>query len=67
MSGVRWENSEVAQLEMREGSKVAIGKSQEEERGSEMARQERWESSEVARWEISCFIQGWGMQGETKI
>ena len=53
-----YEWSEVAQLEMREGSKVAIGKSWEGERGSEMARQERWESSEVARWGISCFIQG---------
>ena len=35
--------------------------------GCETARQERWESSEVARWEILCFIHGWGMQGETKI
>ena len=24
-----------------------------------MARPERWKSSEVARWEIPCFIQGW--------
>ena len=35
--------------------------------GSEMARQERRDSSEVTRWEIPCFIQGWGTQGETKI
>ena len=34
---------------------------------SEMIRQERWEINEVARWEISCLIQGWGMQGEAKI
>ena len=27
---------------------------------SEMARRERWETSDVARWEISCFIQGGG-------
>ena len=35
-----------------------------------MARLERWEiweSSEVARWEVPGFIQGWGMQGESKI
>ena len=31
----------------------------------EMARQKRWETSEMARWEICCFIQGWGTQGET--
>ena len=35
--------------------------------GSEMTIQERWESSVVARREGLCFIQGWGMQGETKI
>ena len=38
--------------------------------GSEMARVERWEiweSREVARWEVPGFIQGWGMQGESKI
>ena len=27
---------------------------------SGMARRERWESSEVAVWEVPCFIQGWG-------
>ena len=32
-----------------------------------MARWERWESSEVARWEVPGFIRGWGMQGESKI
>ena len=36
-------------------------------RRGEMARRERWESSEVASWEILCFIQGWETQGETKI
>ena len=34
---------------------------------SEMTRRERWETSDVARWEIPCFIQGWGTQGETKV
>ena len=34
---------------------------------SEMVRQERWEISEVARWEIPCFIQGWGIQAEAKV
>ena len=28
-----------------------------------MARQERWESSEVSRWEVTSFIQRWGTQG----
>ena len=32
-----------------------------------MARPERCESSEVARWEIHCFIQVWETEGETKI
>ena len=35
--------------------------------GSEMARQKRRKSSEVARREAPYFIQGWGMQGETEI
>ena len=30
--------------------------------GSEVAS---WESGEVARWEVSGFIQGWGTQGES--
>ena len=28
--------------------------------GGAMARREIWESSEVTRWKIPCFIQGWG-------
>ena len=32
-----------------------------------MARWERWESSEVARWEVPGFVQGLGTQGESKI
>ena len=32
-----------------------------------MPKQERWESSEMVRWEVTCFIQGWGTQGETNI
>ena len=60
----RWENSEVALSERWESSKVAIWERRE---GSEMARKERWESSEVARLKVPCFIQGWGVQGETKI
>ena len=32
-----------------------------------MARSERRESSEVVRWEVPGFIQGWGTQGESKI
>ena len=32
-----------------------------------MARWERWKSSEVARSEVPGFIQGWMLQGESKI
>ena len=53
----------MAQSERWEGSEVGIW---------ERWRVVRWQgrkdgSSEVARWEIPCFIQGWGMQDETKI
>ena len=72
----RWEVSEVARWERWEGSKVEkVGNVRE---GNEVARWERWEGSEVARWgrwkngevgrwEVSGFVQGWGMQGESKI
>ena len=32
-----------------------------------MARWDRWESSEVARWEAPGFTQGWLTRGESKI
>ena len=43
--------------------------------GSEVARWERWEGNEVARWEndgaerweVPGFIEGWGIQNESKI
>ena len=35
--------------------------------GSEVARWRRWESGEVGRWEVLGFVQGWGMQGKSKI
>ena len=35
--------------------------------GNEVVRSERQESGEVARWEVSGFIQGLGTQGESKI
>ena len=47
-----------------EGSEVA---GWERWKGSEVARWERWESGDVGRWEILGFIQGWGIQGESKI
>ena len=74
MSGVRWQGEKgrrIVRWHSRRGRKVVrcqfgkVGKVGQEDR--EMARQERWESSEVSRWEICCFIQGWEMQGETKI
>ena len=34
---------------------------------NEVERWERWEVSEVARWEVPGFLQGWEMQGEFKI
>ena len=34
---------------------------------NEVARWERGESGEVARWEVPDFIQGRGTQGESKI
>ena len=36
-------------------------------KGNKMARWERRESGEVGRWEVPGFIQGWGIQGESKI
>ena len=35
--------------------------------GSEAASREKWEGSDVARWEVPGFIRGWGMLGESKI
>ena len=32
-----------------------------------MARWGRWESGEVRKWEFPGIIQGWGMQGDSKI
>ena len=32
-----------------------------------MARSESCKSSEVVRWEVAGFIQGWWTQGESKI
>ena len=32
-----------------------------------MAKWERWKSSEVARSKVPGFIQGWMLQGESKI
>ena len=34
---------------------------------SKVGSWERWEGSEVEIWEVPGFIQGWGMQGESKI
>ena len=31
-----------------------------------MARWERWESCDVAMWEVPGFIYGWGTQDESK-
>ena len=56
---MRWHSRKAGKVVS--GRKVEVG-----ERG-EMARRKRWESSEVASWEILCFIQGWGTQSETKI
>ena len=72
MSRVRWQGGKggrIARCHSRRGGKVVrwqFGKGVWRG-GSEMARQERLESSEAARWEIPCFIHVWGMQGETKI
>ena len=35
--------------------------------GSKTTEWERWESTEVARWDVSSVIHGWKMQGELKI
>ena len=68
----RWEDSEVGRQKRREGSAVAKWERRE---GNEVTRWKRWEGSEVARWEsgemrrweVPGYIQGWGMQGESKI
>ena len=39
----------------------------ERRESSEVARQGRLKSSEVGRQEAPSFVQGWGMQGESKI
>ena len=39
----------------------------ERREGSEVARWGRWESGEVGRWRVAGFVQGWGMQGDSKI
>ena len=65
MSGVRWQGGKggrIVRCHSRRGGKVVrwqFGKGVWRG-GSEMARQERLESSEVARWEIPCFIHVWG-------
>ena len=65
MGNVR--NSEVASSERLEGSEVARWERWERCEGSEVARWKRWESSEVVRWEVPGFIQGWGMESQSKI
>ena len=35
--------------------------------GSEVARWERWENGKVERWEVPGFIQGWRTQDESEI
>ena len=49
---------------LREGNKVARWERWE---GSEVARWGRWESGAVRRWAIPGFVQGWRMQGDSKI
>ena len=57
----RWDGSEVASLERWEGSDTASWERWED------GKVARWESSEVARREVNGYIQGWIMQGESKI
>ena len=35
--------------------------------GNEARRWGRCQSGEVGRWEVLGFVQGWGIQGESKI
>ena len=35
--------------------------------GNEAGRWGRCQSREVGSWEVLSFVQGWGMQGESKI
>ena len=49
---------------VREGNKVARWERWE---GNEVARWGRWESGEVRRWGVPGFVQGWGMQADSKI
>ena len=58
------EGNKVGSWERWEGSKVARWGRWE---GSEVARWGRWESGEVGRWGVPGFVQGWGMQGDSKI
>ena len=55
------------QNEVGEGNEVAFWERWGLGWDSEMAWQDRCESSEVSKWEIPRFIQGLGTQGETKI
>ena len=57
----RWDGSEVASLERWEGSDTASWERWED------VKVARWESSEVARRGVNGYIQGWIMQGESKI
>ena len=57
----RWEVSEVRSWGRWEGSELPRWES------SELPRWERWENGEVERWEVPGFIQGWGIQDESKI
>ena len=51
----------MASLERWEGSEVASWERWED------VKVARWESSEVARREFNGYIQGWVMQGESRI
>ena len=60
-------NQLVHRIEVGEGNEVAFWERWGLGWDSEMAWQDRCESSEVSKWEIPRFIQGLGTQGETKI